>query len=269
MAISRPGGTVREVLVRPGDSVEQGQVLVRLESAQASEQLRQLDKAIGTVQSAIESRRLTTGVPDSLRGVVLESHPDIVDAEKEYGSALAAFEESSGGGREAARRALERAARRRVDSRREVSRALAGAGSGEELATLLGRLRKSRDEAERLVVEADVRAPERAVVDIIDLHPGDRIRAGHPVGLLVLPGEYSCEFSPTEAEVPKLRKGMVLPGRLADGRPVEGRIESVEARTAPFVLRDDRQASQVHVVRARVRPAERLRPGTTVRFQLQ
>ena len=249
MAMAAAGGVVAEVLARPGDRVAKGAVLVRFDAGPLAEQRRSL-------ASALESARTMAAIPRAAGAIVVDAHPDVLAAEERYTTALAAWEQAPGSGRAA----LERAAVERVEARRRVARSIgkSAAGVAETVTTLEARLR----DLDGALADREVRAPAGGVVEILDLHPGDRIAPGGPAAVLTLPGEYVCEFHE------EAKAGAVLRGAFADGSRFEATVEGILKRTVPVALREDRRVAEESVVRARFRSEARLAPGSTVRLEL-
>ena len=268
-AASKTGGTVREVAVRAGQQVSRGQVLVRFDVSGIEARRQQLADAVRAAESAIADSRATGRISARARAQLVESHPDVMDAESEYAAALREFENANEGGRAAAQARLDRAGERRVDVRRRLGRLLTGATQAEWWLALIPGLRENIRELDDLLREAEVRAPEDAVVDLLDVVPGQRILPRSPVALLALPGEYYCEIRIPVSEMSRLKVGMAVRGMLqTTHRPIEWRVASVTRRAVPAAFRDDRRVSEEGVVRARVSLPETLRAGTVARFEL-
>jgi multidrug efflux pump subunit AcrA (membrane-fusion protein) len=229
--------------------VAKGAILVRFDTGPLGEQRRSL-------ASALESSRSLAAIPRAAGAMVVDTHPDVLAAEDRYTAALAAWEQAPGNGRAA----LDRAAAERVDVRRRIARSLgrSSAGIGETVATLEARLR----DLDRALADREVKAPIDGVVEILDLHPGDRIAPGGPAAVLTLPGEYICEFR-GEASV-----GGVLLGVLPSGGKVEATVEGSVKRVVPVALREDRRIAEESIVRARFRLDTPLAPGSMVRLEL-
>ena len=266
---SAAGGTVREVLVRQGQRVGKGQLLVRFDARELEARREQLAMVLRAAESAIESNRVTAGISAQVRRQLLESHPGVMDAEAEYAAALREFESADTSNRAGAKVRLDSAAAGRVEVRRTVGRAMASGGTSERFPSLLPRLRANIAEFDNLLRDAEVRAPADAEVDLLDVTPGQRIPPGHPVALLTLPQEYACEFAVPARAALRLKLGMASIGMLEPAHQrIEWRAESITRRTIPAAFREDRRVFEESVVRARVSWPQRLAAGTIASFEL-
>jgi multidrug resistance efflux pump len=253
MAMTKAGGTVSEVLVRQGDRVAQGQLLLRFEAGALGEQRRAL-------VAALESAKAMAAIPKAAGAIVVEAHPEVLAAEENYTRALAAFEQD----RAAGRGAFERATADRMATRRRVARLLSKSSEGvvSTVATLEARLH----DLDAAMASHEVRAPADGIIEILDLRPGDRIAPGGPAAVLAIPGEYVCEFVAHDAS--RLGAGVTLHGSTDNGAPIEARIVRIAGRPVPAALREDRRVAEETVVRARFSSAIPLPAGVTVRLEL-
>ncbi len=266
---ARLGGIVREVLVSTGERVEAGQVLVRLEAKELETRLMQLRQAAQAAEAAVKGGDALAQIPNQVRQYLYEMHPDTMKAEREYVDALSALEHAQDADREAANVRLRHAAEERALVRRRLGKLFAGSANAGESREYSAEIARNIAEVEKLLQESEVRAPSRAVVDLLEAHAGDRIQPGQPVAVLVSAGEYSAELTVTETELKRLHEGMVLKGRLDENsRQVEGRIESISMRKLPVIARDNLQKAEEQVVRVRMVSATPLRAGAKAEFEL-
>jgi multidrug resistance efflux pump len=243
LAGSRLGGRVAEVCARTGEAVRKDQVLVRFDAALLRQQRAALAAALEGVRSGMASARL----PEAGRRLLLDSHPDVARAEERYVEALAGFEKQPNDAR--ARLALEQTAAQRMETRRRVGRLLGNAG---EMAGAVSQVETLLSDLGRALADTEVRAPADAVVDVLDLHPGDRVLPGQPAAILLEPGEYFCEFAIPAADTARLQAGATGKGTMAgNAETFVWRVERVTQRTIPLALRESRDQAEEWVVRAR------------------
>lgn len=266
---SRFGGTVREVHARTGDRVDAGQVLLRFEAKGLEARLMQLRKAAQAAEAAVKGGTALAQIPNQVRQYLYEMHPETVRAEREYVETLAAFERAQGTGREAANVRLRQAGEERMLVRRRLGRLFAGSAKGEDSQQYLAEIARNISEVEKLLNDAEVRAPAGAMVDLLDARAGEKILPGQPVAVLVSIGEYSVDLDVTEAESARLHPGMTLKGRLEGSiRQVDARIESILKHKLPVIARDNLQTAEQTVVRVRIVSAAPLRAGASAAFEL-
>lgn len=244
--ISRAGGTVEEVFAKPGDRVAVGAPLVRLRPATLARR-DELDRLLAAAKA-------TASLPAALRNMLVDSHPDVERAEREYVEALRARD--AGGPSER----LTHAAAERVAVRNRISRQVGSGGAG-----VVPFLEARRRELDALG-DGLVRSEHGGSVDLLDLRPGDRVPPGSPVALIVTGEAYSAEF-----EVPP---GVAPPAAGAqgaahlDGRRLQWTVESVHRRLIPPGLREDRSVSHRVAVRARIDAAGTIVvPGARAEFR--
>jgi hypothetical protein len=132
------------------------------------------------------------------------------------------------------------------------------AGMSSTVATLEARLR----DLDRAMKERVAAAPADGIVEMLELRPGDRVPPGGPVAVLIVPGEYVCEFV-----VKGLAPGVAVTV-LAGGLRIAARVDRVEARRLPVVLREDRREEEEVVARARFSSETPIAPGSAVRVEL-
>ena len=266
---ARLGGIVREVLVTNGQHVEAGQVLLRLEAKEWETRLQQLRKASQAAENAVKGGDALSQIPNQVRQYLYEVHPDTVKAERDYVDALALFDKSAGASREAANFQLQRGSEQRILVRRRLGKLFNGSANSADSRVYLTEIARSIAEVEKVLRDAEVRAPSQAVVDLMEAHAGDRIQLGQPVAVLVSAGEYSVDFAVTETELKRLQASMALKGRLEENsQRIEGRIETITMRKLPVIARDNLQMAEEPVVRVRILSATALRAGSMAAFEL-
>ena len=252
-----------------GDRVVAGQVLVRLDAHELGARLMQLRKAAQAVEESAKGGSALAQLPSQLQQYLTEMHPDTARADREYVEALAALEQAKDAEREAANVRVRRAAQERVKMRRSLGQLFSARANGDDPRFYLADISRSMKELERLLLETEVRAPSRAVVDLIDVHAGEEIQPGQPIAVLVSTEEYLVDLGTTADEMKRLHTGLALHGRLdGSGMPIDARIESISMRKIPVIARDSLRAAEEPVVRARIVSATLLRPGIVASFEL-
>lgn len=257
------GGLITEVCAHPGDRVQKGQVLVRLDASRLRLQLEELQATERLTKGALDGRGVLQRVPERLRRYLYETHPDVVQAEYGYVKALDDFETSPGPERKAQ---LSAAAQQRTNARRKLDRVLASAGVHDEMTLMLRNVQKNRAEIERLLNGQDVRASADGFVDILDLKPGDRIFPRVPAAAVRVSDEYTSDLIVPNAT--NLRVGARISGTAATGAPFSGIVESLASRKVPAAFREDRNIDEETVARVRVHSSRPFLPGTACRFLL-
>ena len=266
---ARFAGAVREVLVQTGERVEAGQVLVRFEAKELETRLLQLRQAAQAAEAAVKGGNAMAQIPHQVRQYLYEVHPNTVKAEREYVDALAALEQAPGVDREAANIRLRHASQERTLVRRRLGALFAGSANAEDSRVYLAEIARNIAEVEKLLQDAEVRAPSNAVVDLLDARAGEKIQPGQAVAVLLSVGEYAVDLAVTESESMRLHTGMALKGRLpGSSRQIEARIESISTRKLPVIARDNLRTAEEPVVRVRIVSAAPLRAGAIAAFEL-
>lgn len=205
-------GRVLEILVKPGDRVQQGQLLIRLDASPHYAELAQLKAAAGEAQAAI--KQATMEVEIARRG-------------------MSRFDGL------AARGLIEPHEYEKADSKSARAR--------EELGTrfaALDRVNAGIVEAERRLAKTDLRAPISGIVTALFIGVGDTVGpAGtSAAGLLAIagPGSLYADVSVDERAMARVRVGqaakIVVTG--FPDRILEGRVSAV-SRSGRFPVRID------------------------------
>lgn len=319
------GGRVVEVLADEGDSVEAGQVLVRLDRdvldadlarlraslSEARAQLLQLENGarvedIAEAEAMMAQRqatlnRLLTGSRQedidraraewrardadaqmaaiTLRRLQSMATEGVVSAQ-ELDTAQAAADAAAAQA-DAARRFFEQIETGpRTEDIDEARAALAAARAmrdrvvagprSEEIQAARARVLQMEAQIERLqvdVAETEISAPVAAVVEVLDLEPGDLVAPNQPVATLLLPDALWVRVY-----IPEDRLGWASVGQQVDvrvdswpGQVFQGTVEQVNRR-AEFTPRNvqtvDERVRQVFGIRVRLDNAgDRLRAG--------
>jgi multidrug resistance efflux pump len=266
---SRLGGSVAEVCVFAEQHVRKGEVLVRFDTSQLTIRLQRSSAALRVLKRAFDGMEIMQRIPDSLRGYMVESHAGVVSADASYAKALAEFEAAPDAEREAAKSRLALAAEARMRVRSKTGAMFESLRFKEEIPNVAEDLRRSIAQIEEAVKDGTVTSPADAVVDILDVKPGDRILPGRPVALLLLRGEYFADLVLPAEQFARLQPGMVSKGILKEeSRSFEWRVESLSKRNVPVAFREDRRVGEEFLIRARVRSSKALRPGSSAMFEL-
>jgi multidrug resistance efflux pump len=266
---SGPGGTVSEVLVREGETVRKGQPLVRLDAASLRARCDQLKKALRLLETEEAAGQAFARLPDGLRSIALESHPDVVRAENDYVRALESYQRASPQDRDAAKVRLDRAARERTQARLRIAWILGHASDPSQVQAVAAILRQNLSNLEGLLAGAELRAPCDGAVDILRVKPGDRLLPASPVAMLIVHGEYSSDFAPPDADIARLQPGMRLKGKLlGSGTRFAWRVDSITKREIPAPFRENRDVAEQMIVHARVSCLQPFAPGARAEFEL-
>lgn len=305
---SKVGGRISRVLVHEGDRVEQNQVLVIFESVELEGQLLQakgrVEAARANLQKMLRGSRPeeiaeARAASDGFRGAELaqaradleRSKSDRANAERE----LKRNEELAGAGviaQQALDNARDRyraeqarvaafenavsAAEGRLNAAKAVTDKTQSGFRAEDIAAARAELTLAEGqlkEAEARWAEREVRAPAAAVVETMDLRPGDLLAANSPVAQLL-----ESEQLYLMVYVPETRIGSVGLGRSAqlhvDSYPnqtFQARVEQIRQQSE-FLPRNvqtkEERVHQVIGVKLRVENRDyRLRAGVSADAQ--
>ena len=259
---AKSGGVVAEVFGKPGDRVAKGELLLRLETAPLAAQRRDLSSALRVTRATLQSSKELSVLPAALRSAVIEVHPEVTAAEDRYVRAVAALDRARSSSAEAE---WNQAAAERTRVRERLSRSLSTAGAASDLAGMIPLLEGRIRDIDQSLADSDIRATADGVIDILDLRAGDRLLPGGAAAVLLLPGEYYCEFPVPVADSAALRIGMESGGAIGPGKEaIRWRIERLGLRTVPVGLRENRQVAQETLVRARFSAGEVVRGSLAV-----
>ncbi|MBL0277496.1 MAG: efflux RND transporter periplasmic adaptor subunit [Anaeromyxobacter sp.] len=248
-------GRVRQVLVREGDAVVAGQVLVTLEDAEPSAALRQAGGRVSEAAARLAQVRGVSGpqAAEALQQAELEVAQAERNAERSH--ALAAAGATSAQDEDEAVRALGVAR-----SRREAAAAQAASAAGgpetRQAAAALAQAEAARAAAQARLGESEVRAPAAGLVVARLCEPGDVVAAGKPLLSLTLEGPAELTAQVDEKNLALLAVGQpaqassdAFPGQVFDARvaflapsvdPARGTVEvRLTVPTPPPVLLAD------------------------------
>ena len=229
-------GRVAELLAREGDWVEPNQLLARLDDAQVHAQVRQAKETVVAAEaqaqmarnSAEQARRDT----ERFRGLSAEGTASAHEAEK-------------------------------AELAWKVARDQLAAAQAQ-----LNRARAASAEVESVLADLTIRAPVRGVVTARLTEPGEVMRAGAPLLILVNLDELYLKAYVPEVQVGKLRLG--LPARIYTDafpdRPFTAELRYIAAHaefTPKEVHMPDERVKLVYAVKLYLKenPERRLTPG--------
>jgi HlyD family secretion protein len=262
LASSPVGGIVSEVAASEGALVAEGQVLVRFDTSELETRRKELESSLNALKTAIENRNTFAQLPNEIQNIIRDAHPDVAKAEEAYARALSDFDAAESHERAAAKLRLDLAAQGRVTARARAHQSITTASvqeSGEMIAALEARLA----EIARLIRNAEVRSPAEGAVDLLKLHPGERVFPGMPVAAIVSKGTYFADVI-----VPYAPHAEGCKAILENGPVLDCRIESASVRKLPAVLRETRDKSDEIVARLVIFTDQEIPPATKARFEL-
>lgn len=270
---SKEAGRIAEVLVREGDAVKRGDLLLRFEAPELEARVQQAQGALalaranlakmekGSRPEEIAEARAAAGTDAAgFRGAeVAQARADRERADAERVNAelklkrarelrkqdlvpqqglddAEAAEKSARAAVEAATRAVN-AAQGRLDAARAVTARVESGFRSEDVDAAkaeVQRLEGALHEAEARYAERVVRAPADAVVEVLDVRPGDLIAAAKPIAKLLESGQlYIMVY------VPETRIGAVTVGQSA-----QLRVTSFPDEVFPVTVEQIRQQAE-------------------------
>jgi multidrug resistance efflux pump len=303
---SKEGGRIAEVLVREGDAIAKGTVILRFEAPELEARLQQARSAValaranldkmekGSRPEEIAEARAAAGTDATgfrsaevaqSRAELARARADLTNAEQRLKRArelrsqdlvpqqalddAETAQQTAAAAVQAASRAVNAAEDRLAAAQAVTARVVSGFRSEDvEVARAeLARAGGALLEAEARYAEREVRAPADAVIEVLDVRPGDLIAAGKPVAKLLEAGQmYIMVY------VPETRIGQVGLGQQAELRVnsfpdvvFPARVEQIRQQ-AEFLPRNvqtpEERVHQVIGVKLRVDSADRrLRAG--------
>ena len=219
--VSSMGGTVGKVFVRRGDHVMAGQILLAFEAPELDKRLARARSVLHKVppQFLNAAASLIQRIPPSTMARLVRSNPEILAAEQEYATALAASERTSSP-----------ASRQRV-KRAEHQRKQAYENQGGLRLDRLSALRNLHDEGldtlrwlESQRSRFEVRAPAEGSIELLDLQPGAIVPPLAPLALMDMDGRFIVRVRVPEKVKPGQRIVVAFPG----GKPVTTVVGSFE-----------------------------------------
>ncbi|WP_345448900.1 efflux RND transporter periplasmic adaptor subunit [Deinococcus depolymerans] len=247
---AQSGGNVRSVLVREGDRVVRGDVLVQLDDTPQRQALQNARLQLQQAQINLDQTRTTTGqAAGALQAAVTAAQASLAQAQASARSAETLY--GLGGvslaDLQAARAQLAQAQSALAQARNNLAQNGRSAGSSVPLQQVsLESARAGVAQAEENLARSAVRAPFSGTVVSVAAEVGEFVQQGSPVVRLVDPGSVRVKFSVPSADAAALRDGTDLnltyagvnyvatvtgtPGVAGDNRlvPVTARVQGGE-----------------------------------------
>jgi multidrug resistance efflux pump len=260
---SKIGGRVAAVLVNEGDIVQPDQPLVRIDVPELEAQKIQWEARLKQMEADLEKQKNGSRAEE-----IAQAKSDLASAQADLVLARADFARSErlirqGGTDRAeydsARAALDRCQGRCGSLRSKLDLFLAGTRH-EEIAEAEGRVAETRGRIRELdanLNEATVRAPEKAVVEVMGVRKGDLILPNQPIVRILRADDLWVRVYVPETQLGKVVLGQharvtidSYPGREFDGVVVK--IDSESEFTPRNVQSVDERRFQVFGVKIRV-----------------
>lgn len=257
-------GRVVAVTVDEGDDVAPGQVLVRLDEAEARANLAQAEGRVAEAQARVEQVRSVGSkvAAERLRQAELR----VEQTARDLGRArdLFAAGASSQAQLDDAQKAADLA---RSEQEGAAAQALAAADAGADFRLAVAALRQAQGAlalARTRLADTELRAPAAGRVLVRSVEPGDVVAAGKPLLVLARAGETRLTVQPDEKNLALVRVGQPATA-IADafpGAPFPAEVSFV----APQV---DAARGTIEIRLAVARPPPFLRPDMTVSVTIE
>lgn len=206
LSVKAPG-RVREIAVHEGERVRAGQLLLKLDAAEAEAALTEARASVARALS--EVRRVRKKAAPLAQASLRRAEVDVQYSEQE----LLRIESLSSAGAlsaqqlDQAKNALSLARTRRDAAQVELSSAMP-AGSDRELAVAALRQAEAALElAQVRLSETQLVAPKDATVVSVEVDPGQTVQPGHALVRLLFDGPVQLEMEPDERNLALLRVG--------------------------------------------------------------
>lgn len=239
-------GTVREVLVREGDHVSRGQLLLRIDDAQAAAHVAQASAALAQAEA-------------QARSTVVQAERAFGQAERDLARARTLLAQGAISTREA-----EVAERTAGDARTALDAARTRAAGAEAPLAEIARARGALAVARSELALTRLTAPAAALVLARDAEPGDAVMPGQVLLELSFDGPTELVALAREENLGELKPGMAAVAS-ADAYPSQS-FPAYVSRLAPVV---DRAQGTVEVRLAVPDPPPYLRADMTVSINVE
>jgi HlyD family secretion protein len=239
-------GTIREVLVREGDHVARGQLLLRLDDAQAAAGVAQADAALAQAEA-------------QARSTLVQAERAFDQAERDLGRARTLLAQGAISTREA-----EVAERTAGDARTALDAARARVAVADAPLAEIARARAVLAVARSQLALTRLTAPAAAIVLARDAEPGDAVMPGQVLLELSFDGPTELVALAREENLDELKPEMAAVAS-ADAYPSQSFPARVD-RLAPVV---DRAQGTVEVLFAVPAPPPYLRPDMTISINVE
>jgi multidrug resistance efflux pump len=264
---SKIGGRVAEVHTREGKIVERGELLVRFDVPELKAQEQQWRARVELLEAELEKAE-NGPRPDEIRqakGNLDSAEADVHLARDEFARIDQIYRRGGSDRAEydAARAARDRAQGRAVAARARLSLLEEGTRT-EDIAAARANLAEVRGKLHEVVVnlrEAEVRAPERVVIEVLAVRVGDLVPANQPIIRVLRADDLWVKVYVPETELGKIHLDQAAsvtmdtyPGRRFAG--VVMQIASQSEFTPRNVQSIDERRHQVFGVKVRVEDPE-------------
>ncbi|WP_409739059.1 efflux RND transporter periplasmic adaptor subunit [Deinococcus sp.] len=247
---AQSGGNVRAVLVREGDRVAQGDVIVQLDDTTQRQALQNAQLQVQQARISLDQTRTSAGqATGALQAAVTSAQASLAQAQSGAQSAETLY--GLGGvslaDLQAARAQLAQAQSALAQARNNLAQNGRSAASSVPLQQAnLESAQVGVAQAQQNLARTAVRAPFSGTVASLSAEVGEFVQQGSPVVRLVDPGSIRVKFSVPSADAPALRDGTDLnltyagvnyvatvtgtPGIAGDNRlvPVTARVQGGE-----------------------------------------
>ncbi len=255
-------GRIRSVLVREGERVTGGQLLVKLEDVEQAAALRQAQGKVGEAAARLEQVRGAAGrqAAEALHQAELK----VAQAEQDQARARQLGDAGS-----ISRQAAEEAERTLAvaSSQRETAaaQAVSAGGADERLAaSALAQAEAARAVAASRLAETEVKAPTPGLVVAREVEPGDVVAAGKP--LLAMTSDGAVELA---AQVDEKNLALLQAGQLARASADAFPAQVFEARVTYIAPSVDAARGTVELRLAVPAPPPVLRADMTVSINVE
>lgn len=184
---SKIGGRVADVMVREGDIVSAGQLLVRFEAPEMNAQLEQQEGRLAAAEADLEKAKNGPRAEEirQARSDVDTADADLKLAEENFDRAQRLFPKNamSRADYDSAQAALSRAKTRVAFNHAKLDLLLAGTRK-EDIQLAEANVVEARGKLAEIkanLKEADVAAPDRAIVEVVAVRKGDLVPPNQPV----------------------------------------------------------------------------------------
>lgn len=254
------GGTVARVLVREGDAVHAGQLLLELDGAEARAQLAQARANLALAEASLNG--VTAGRSRVTRATLTSAQAAFEKAESDYRRMRRLVEAGAAASDqlEVARQALAAATSQRDIAAVQQEAAEAGGSDRRGADAGLAQARAAVQLAEARVANTRIVAPGDGRVLTRDAEPGDAVPAGRVLLTVAVRGRTQLVAVPDEKDVARLAEGQAamasadaFPGQRFAARvsyvapgidPDQGTVEvRLDVDSAPPYLRPDMTVS--------------------------
>jgi len=269
---SKIGGRVAEVLVREGETVAAGQLLVSFEAPEREAQLLQQQARLAGAEADLEKARHGTREEEirQAKSDLEAAAADLKLAEQDFDRAESLVPKAlSRSEFDAKRAALSRSRGRVASNQAHLDLLLAGTRA-EDIALAEANVSEARGKLQEIqadLAEARVAAPEKAVVQVVTVRKGDLVPANQPVIRILRADDQWVKVYVPETELGRVRlnEQVSVTCDADPGRRFEGTVFQIssESEFTPRNVQSVRERRyQVFGVKVRVHDTEGVfKPG--------